>query len=74
MATRRLVEYHLERLKNKNPDIRKDSIEQLRLLGDPAALSALEHVFHHDEVLELRLLAQEAGREIFFKQNPSKKG
>lgn len=66
MTNRRLVEYHIERLKNKNPEVRKKSIEELRLLNDPAALPALEQVFRTDPEEEVRIAAQAAGREIYF--------
>ncbi len=67
MPDRRLVEYHIERLKNKNPEVRLKAINELRLLGDPAALEALEQVYKTDEEVEVRKAAQAAGREIFLK-------
>lgn len=65
--TSRLIAYHVERLKNKNPEIRKDAINELRLIGDPAALDALEQIFKTDPELEVRKAAQQAGMEIFLK-------
>jgi HEAT repeat protein len=67
MPDRRLVEYHIERLKNKNPEVRLKAINELRLLGDPTALEALEQVYKTDEEVEVRKAAQAAGREIFLK-------
>jgi HEAT repeat protein len=67
MPDRRLVEYHIERLKNKNPEVRLKAINELRLLADPAALEALEQVYNTDEEVEVRKAAQAAGREIFLK-------
>ncbi len=67
MPDHRLVEYHIERLKNKNPEVRLKAINELRLLGDPAALDALEQVYKTDEEVEVRKAAQAAGREIFLK-------
>lgn len=64
----RLVEYHIERLKNKNPEVRLKSIEELRLLADPAALEPLEQLYHSDSEQTVRKAAQAAGREIFLKQ------
>ena len=63
----RLVDYHIERLKNKSAEVRLKSIEELRLIGDPAALEALENVFRHDSEPTVRKAAQHAGREIFMK-------
>jgi HEAT repeat protein len=63
----RLVEYHIQRLKAKDPAVRLRSIEELRLLGDPAALPALEQVFRNDDDPEVRKAAQRAGREIYEK-------
>ena len=68
----RLVEYHLERLKNKNPEIRLKSISELRLLADPQALEPLEQVYRTDSEPEVRKAAQEAGLEIFLKNKPKK--
>jgi HEAT repeat protein len=67
----RLVDYHIGRLADKDPAVRLKAINELRLLGDSAALEALERIFHADENLEVRRAAQAAGREIFLK-NQSK--
>lgn len=66
----RLVDYHIARLQDKNPDVRLKSIRELALLGDQAALPALEQVYRTDEDPEVRRAAQEAGKAIFFKQRP----
>jgi HEAT repeat protein len=71
MADRRLVDYNITRLKDKNREIRLRSVEELRLLGDPIALPALEELFRIEEDKEIREAAQRAGREIYQKQNPS---
>jgi hypothetical protein len=63
----RLVEYHLERLKNKSAEVRLKSIAELRLLADPAALEALEQVYKSDPEPDVRKAAQEAGYDIFMK-------
>ncbi len=63
----RLVEYHIMRLKDKNMDVRLKSINELRLLGDPAALEPLEQLYRSDPEPEVRRAAQDAGREIFLK-------
>ena len=68
----RLVEYQLERLKSKNPEIRLKSIAELRLLADPLALEALEQVYRTDPEADVRKAAQEAGYEIFVKNKPKK--
>ena len=62
-----LVEYHIARLQDKNAEIRLKSINELRLLGDPAALEPLEQLFHNDPEPQVRKAAQEAGRELFLK-------
>lgn len=67
MISNRLVAYHIERLKDKSTQVRLKSIHELRLLGDPAALEALEQLYHTDSDFEVRKAAQEAGREIFFR-------
>ncbi|PJF36471.1 MAG: hypothetical protein CUN49_05245 [Candidatus Thermofonsia Clade 1 bacterium] len=63
----RLVQYHIQRLNDKDPAVRLRSINELRLLGDPAALPALERVFRTDDDPEVRKAAQRAGREIYDK-------
>ena len=68
----RVVDYHIGRLKDKSPEVRLKSINELKLLGDPAALEPLEEVFHSDPEPEVRKAAQAAGLEIFLKQK--KKG
>ena len=63
----RLVEYHIMRLQDKSMEVRLKSINELRLLGDPAALEPLEQLYRTDPEPEVRQAAQEAGREIFVK-------
>jgi HEAT repeat protein len=63
-----LLEYHIMRLKDKNPEVRLKSINELRLLGDPAAMEPLEQLFRSDPDPEVRTAAQAAGREIYVKQ------
>ncbi|MCS6870784.1 MAG: HEAT repeat domain-containing protein [Anaerolineae bacterium] len=63
----KLVEYHIQRLKDKDPAVRLRSINELRLLGDLAALPALEQVFRNDSDPEVRKAAKLAGREIYDK-------
>jgi HEAT repeat protein len=62
-----LVEYHIARLLDKNPAVRLKSINELRLIGDPAALESLEQLFKTDSDPEVRKAAQEAGRELYVK-------
>jgi HEAT repeat protein len=64
----RVVDYHIGRLKDKSPEVRLKSINELKLLGDPAALEPLEQVYRNDPEPEVRKAAQAAGLEIFLKQ------
>ncbi len=64
----RVIDYHIGRLKDKNPDIRLKSINELKLIGDPAALEPLEQIYRNDPDPEVRKAAQAAGLEIFLKQ------
>lgn len=68
MTTKRLVEYHIARLQDKNPAVRLKSINELALLADSDALDALRRVYENDTDPEVRKAAQEAGRAIFRKQ------
>jgi len=67
--TARLIAYHLERLKNNLMQTRLDAINELRLLGDPRALEALEQLYRSDPEEEVRKAAQAAGREIYMKSH-----
>ncbi len=64
MVTRRLVDYHISRLQDKNRDVRLKSIEELRLIGDYAAMDALEQIFKNDVDPDVRKAAADAGLEI----------
>lgn len=66
-VTKRLVQYHIGRLKDKNAEARLKAIHELTLLGDPEALSALQDIYRNDPEIEVRKAAQEAGRAIFLK-------
>jgi HEAT repeat protein len=66
--SKRVVEYHIGRLKDKNPDVRLKSISELKLIGDPTALEPLEEVFRSDAEADVRKAAQDAGLEIFMKK------
>ncbi len=68
---KKLVTYHIARLKDRRVDIRLDAIHELAELGDPEALAALQETFKTDSDLEVRKAAQEAGRQIFVKQQKS---
>lgn len=62
-----LVEYHIARLKDKNPEVRAASARELALLGDPVALPALEDLFKHEEDPNVKAVAQKAGWILFKK-------
>lgn len=66
-SIKRVVEYHINRLKDKNVDVRLKAIQELELLADPAALEPLRVVYDSDENTDVRKAAQEAGRSIFLK-------
>jgi len=66
-VNKKLVAYHIGRLKDKNVSVRLKSILELKELGDPDALTALQEVYKGDIDAEVRKAAQEAGRAIFLK-------
>ena len=68
MPDKRIVEYHLSRLQDKNPAVRLKAIRELGLLGDPDTLDTLQEIFKSDPDAEVRKAAQDAGRAIFVKQ------
>ena len=67
-VSKKLVAYHISRLRDHSPEVRLKSIHELAQLGDAEALEALQSVFANDSILEVRQAAQEAGRAIFLKQ------
>jgi hypothetical protein len=67
-ATERMIAFHLSRLEDKNPQVRIKSIEELVLLNATQALEALESVYRNDTDEAVRLVAQKAGRTLFFKK------
>lgn len=67
-VNKKLLAYHMGRLKDKNPEVRLKSIQELEQLGDPEALNVLREVFENDADVEVRKAAQEAGRVIFTRQ------
>lgn len=66
-SVKRIVDYHINRLKDKRPEIRLQAIKELELLGDADALEALQWVYANDEDVDVRKAAQQAGRSIFLK-------
>ncbi|MFN8373535.1 MAG: HEAT repeat domain-containing protein [Anaerolineae bacterium] len=68
-AVEKLLAYHMARLKDKNRQVRLQSIHELEQLEDPDALDALQDVFKNDPDPEVRKAAQNAGRTIFLKNN-----
>jgi HEAT repeat protein len=60
MADRRLVDYNIGRLRDKNPAVRVKSIGELRLLNDPDGWEAIEQLYHSESDLEVRQAAQAA--------------
>ena len=69
MTTKRVVQYHISRLKDKRVDIRMEAIRELELLADLDALEPLKVVYTSDEDPQVCKAAQEAGRTIFLKNN-----
>lgn len=57
----------IEKLKDPAPSMREEGIQSLDLLGDTDALSALAEVFSTDSAPELRALAQQVGKSIYYR-------
>ncbi len=62
---KRLVQYHIKRLEDKNPEVRIKAIKELELLYDEDALEALKLVYDNDNNDAVRQAAKTAGRTIF---------
>ncbi len=63
-----LVDYHIGRLKDRNPRVRAESARELGLLGDPAAFEALEALYRAETDPEVKAVAQEAGKILYRKR------
>lgn len=73
MSVPRIVlNYHIKRLRDKNPQVRLNAIEELRKIGDPEAMQPLQEVFQNDDDMQVKRAAQQAGREIWQSQGDSK--
>lgn len=68
-ATERMITYHLSRLKDKNPDVRIKSIQELVLLEAVAAYETMEELFRTDPDPAVRKAAQQAGLVLFRKKS-----
>lgn len=68
-SVKKVVDYHIKRLVDKDPQVRLKSIKELELLGHPDALEPLRDLFQNENNAEVRKAAQEAGRSIYLKNN-----
>lgn len=59
------LEIWLRRLHDPDAAARRQAIRQIELIGDPRALGALAQLFALDPDLEIRKLAQNAGKTIY---------
>ncbi len=62
---KRIVDFHIARLQDKNAEVRLKAISELALLPDADGLAALQSVFNNDADQQVRKAAQEAGRKVF---------
>lgn len=71
----KILEFHISRLKDKNPEVVKKTIKELVLMEDraAAALPALEELFRTAEDPEVKKAAQQAGFVIYTKTKESQK-
>ncbi len=65
MSPKRIIEYHIARLQDKNSEVRLKAIKELELLQAVEALEALKEVYQNDPDRDVRQAAQQAGRSIF---------
>lgn len=54
---KRIIEYHIARLQDKNAEVRLKAISELALLPDPDSLKALQAVFENDDDPRVRKAA-----------------
>lgn len=72
-AIERVIAFHIARLKDKNPEVRIRSIEELALLEATGVLGILEEVYHTDPDEKVRQAAKKAGRALFFKMSANER-
>lgn len=70
-SVKRVLDYHINRLKDKRPEVRLEAIRELELLCDPIALGPLREVYDNDDNVDVRKAAQQAGRTIFLESQKS---
>lgn len=68
MIPKKVIDYHLARLKDKNPTVRLKAIQELELIGAQEALDPLRLIFDNDPDEAVRKAAKSAGRAIFSKR------
>jgi len=69
---KKIVHYHIARLRDRQPEVRLAAIRELQEIGDPEALEPLQVIFETDEDLDIRRAAQVAGRSVFLKSRAQK--
>ncbi|MBN1967135.1 MAG: HEAT repeat domain-containing protein [Anaerolineae bacterium] len=69
-----IVEYHIARLSDKNPEVRLKSVRELGLIGGDSALAALEAVFRTESDVAVKHAIQEAGRAIYRRHKENEAG
>ena len=71
---KKLIQYHLARLKDRRPEARLEAINELTELGDRDALPALQALFETDPDISVRRAAQHTGRLIYLRTLKSSEG
>jgi HEAT repeat protein len=69
---KKILQYHIGRLRDRQREVRLASIRELEDMGDPDALEPLQNVFATDVDIDVRRAAQAAGRNIFLKSRGRK--
>lgn len=65
MSVKRMVDYHITRLKDKRDTIRLEAINELVLLEATEALEELENLYRNDINEDVRRAAKNAGKKLF---------
>ncbi len=63
----KVIQFHISRLRDKNPDVLLKTIQELVQFGAKAepALPTLKDIFENTDNLDVKKAAQQAGRAIF---------
>ncbi len=71
-SEKKIIDYHISRLQDRDADIRLRSVEDLAVVGDEDALNALKALYETETHENVRKAIKTAGRQIFMRLREQK--